>query len=390
MKNETNQEDMSFSNLLDEFEFEVPGAPKAEDTKSEEELAAEAAKKAEEEAAKGGEADDEEESEEEKAKRLADEAAAKTAAEEEEEEEEAPTGKSDSFYKNLALKYIEKGKWSDELVIEDKDGNQIPIKELKDLNEETFFLIEEAVATAEEEDRKGKFLSISDVDDRRKTLIEIIKEGGELSEIFKSEEQVQEYLNPFGNLDLDDERVQERVYLNALINYNHLDKESAEAVVKKAKEDLTLDTKVKSFVDSYTKKFDSYVEGKKQELLTKKEEERKRLVDYKKALSAEYKSYGLKDSLVRRLTDSAVKESEEGFEIDSIYDQKMKDPKEAAEIILFLNDKEAYLEAKLKEAKVEQHKKTRRVIKMLPTETKKKDTTTEQKQEENEFEFKVI
>lgn len=370
MENET-----TFDDLMKEFEFEVPGvAPELSEEEKAKQAAEAAAKAAEEEEAKKKQqsADDDE------AKKAAEEEAAKKAEEEEAEaarlkaEEEAkkkaeqtPSGESGSFYKNLALKYVENGTWSNNLALE-IDGEEVPLEEVEELDEETFFQLEEAVKAQREEERQGKFLEVDGLDERRKNLIEIVKEGGDLGKIFRDEKQVQEYLNPFAGLDLDDEDTQARVYYNALVNFNKLDPDAAKAVVASAKKDLTLDTKVKNFTDQYTARFDKFIEDKKAALIEEKKQEKQRLAEFKKSLTKEYKeNFKLKDTLVRKLTSSAVNTVEDGYEIDAIYDQKMQDPAEAAEIILFLNDKEAYLQAKMQETKIKEQKKTRTVVKMM-------------------------
>ena len=73
-----------------------------------------------------------------------------------------------------------------------------------------------------------------------------------------------------------------------------------------------------------------------------------------------------------------------------MYASKMEDPKEAAEIVLFLTDKETYLKYKLKEGVIDTHKKVRRTIKLVPKEdTKKKNTQPNPGGEASEFEIKV-
>jgi len=400
MKTETNEE-TKFEDLMDEFSFIVPGIgdghEEEEEGKTAEELAAEAEAKRKAEEAAAGEEEEEETAEEEEEteggnpKPKEGEEEEEEEAAEEEEEEEAPTGKSGNFYKNLALKYIKDGTWSKDLALEDAEGNQIPIEELKELNEETFFAIQEQIKADEEEERKKNYLQISTLDDRRKTLVTIISEGGDLKEIFKSEKQVQQYLNPFDGLDLDDEAVQERVYLNSLMQFNKLDQEVAIEVVKKAKKEGALGDKVKTFTEDYTAKFDKFVEGKKEEILKQKQERKNELKEFKKALSEQYKGYELKDSLVRKLTDMATKETDEGFEIDSVYEKKMQDPIEAAELILFLNDKEAYLASKTKSAKKGEQMKTRKLVKMIPTKqaTKAKEGGEQEDNVDDEFSFQV-
>jgi hypothetical protein len=302
----------------------------------------------------------------------------------------APTGKSNSFYAGLAKKYLEKGRWSKDLAIEDADGNQIPIEEVEDLNEETFFQIEEAVQAEQTEKLEKEYIPVANLDERKKKVIEIVRMGGDLAEIFKTPEQLNNYTNAFAGLDLDNEKVQETVYRNALIQYQGLDAESAQVLVDKAKADFTLDQKAKDFVDRYNKKFDEFVESKTAEIKQRQEDEKKQLAEFKKELSNQYKQYGLSDTLVKSLTSAAVTKKDDGFEIDSVYEEKMQDPKEAAELVLFLKDKKAYLEMMMKDTKVGEQIKTRKVVKMIPSKkTSNSNQGPEGTEGEDEFSFEV-
>lgn len=381
------EDETTIDDLMAEFDFQVEGAPvdpnldppkpKEDDVpptpptegKTEEEIAAEAAAKAKEDEGKE------------------DVPPTPTA----DDVPSAPAGKSGSFYKELALKYMENGTWDKGLAIEDGEGNQVALEDVEDLNEETFFAIQKTIEADREEERKTRFLPIDKLDERRKNLVTIVAEGGDLSEIFKSETQVEQYLNPFSNLDLEDPNVQERVYLNSLMKYNNLEQDVAQEVVNKAKKDLTLDSKVKTFVDNYTKKLDEYVESKKQEVIEDKKKRQQELKEFGKSLNEQYKNYELSDTLRRKLTNSAVKETENGFEIDAIYEQKMQDPAEAAELILFLNDKEAYLQNKTKGIKTQESKKVMKLIKMIPDKSKKaKEEKGPEAQVDDEFDFQVV
>ena len=209
--------------------------------------------------------------------------------------------------------------------------------------------------------------------------MDIVAAGGDLTEIFNSKDDIEDYISPFANIDLDNEAVQERLYLNALMKHNKLDVDTAQLVVDKAKKDLTLDTKVKTYVDQYTERFDKYVADKKEEVITAKKEEVKAAKEFKKSLKVQYKEFKIKDSLANKLADSAVNKKDGEFEIDNVYAQRMENPEEAAELILFLTDKKAYLEFKLQSQNIQQQKKTRQVIKMIPREkpSSKKDEEQE-------------
>jgi len=350
----------TMSDLMDEFSIEVPQETTANEPiveidlgiKTEEEKAIEA------EAVKA-------------AKEAAELASNPLDISPKEEEVKKSISTTPSVFRDIALKYIEKGKWSEDLAIEDAEGNVVAVKDLESIDEDTFFQIEEAVKAAKEEGDKDKIISIEGLDERKKNLIDIIKEGGELSDIFKTQEELSQYLSPFHGLDLDDEATQERIYYNALIKYNKLDDDTAQTVVEKAKKDLTLDDKVKIFVDKYNKNFEGYVEKKKSELIASKAEEVKKNVEFKKALTAEYKKFEIKEALSKKLASLATLQKDGDFEIDSIYSQKMEDPAEAAELMLFLTDKESYLKHKLSAGINKEHLKVRQTIKIVP-----KDTTS--------------
>jgi len=385
--------------LWAEFEIQVEDPQISPEEQARLDAEAEAAKKAAEE----------QETPEEKEAREKAEAEAAAAASEEEEEEEEETAEekaakqkeldeaaaqaaagNNSGYKAIALKYIENGTWSPDLAVENEDGTQVPVSELEEISEDVFFQIDEAVKAQKAEENKSKFISIEGVEERRKNIIEIVKEGGDLRQIFTDPKQMQDYINPFSGLDLEDESVQETVYRNALMKHNKLDAGAAQLIVNKAKEDLVLDSKVKEYVDQYTASFDKFVEKKKQEIVDNNKAEKKAQAEFKKSLKEQYKGMSIDDKLANKLASSAVNKKDGEFEIDSVYAQKMEDSEEAAELILFLTDKEAYLEMKTNQTKLKQQKKFRQTVKIVAGSQKKKVKQQEEEEEEsNEFEIQV-
>lgn len=382
--------------LWAEFEIQVEDPQISPEEQARLDAEAEAARKAAEE----------QETPEEKAAREAAEAAA---AEEEEEEEEEETAEekaakqkeldeaaaqaaagNNSGYKAIALKYIENGTWSSDLAIENEDGTQVPVSELEEISEDVFFQIDEAVKAQKAEENKSKFISIEGVEERRKNIIEIVKEGGDLRKIFTDHKQMQEYINPFAGLDLEDESVQETVYRDALMKHNKLDAGAAQLIVDKAKEDLVLDARVKDYVEKYSESFDKFVEKKKQEIIDSNKAEKKAQAEFKKTLKEKYKGMSIDDKLANKLANSAVTKRDGEFEIDTVYAQKMEDSDEAAELILFLTDKEAYLEMKTNQTKLKEQKKFRQTVKIVAGSQKKKVKQQEEEEEEtNDFEIQV-
>lgn len=311
--------------------------------------------------------------------------------EKKDKKQESSSTKTSSLYKNVATKFLESGRWPKNLIIETEDGQERSLEDLiETIDEETFFQIEEVLEQEKQEKLSKNSISLDELDERRKILIEIIKNGGALDSIFSSKEQIQEYLNPFQGLDLEDEEVMAQVYFNALVKYNKLDEDAAKAVIDKAKKDLTLDVKVKAFVDKYNESWDKFIESKKQEVEQTKQKEDLDFKNFKKEVTKEVKDLNIKETIGKKVVEILTEKNKEGeFLVDEIYTKKMEDPKEAIELALFLQNKEAYLEKKLEEFKLQYNKDLRRKIKIASENSDKtKPKETEEKQQ-NEFEYKV-
>lgn len=296
-----------------------------------------------------------------------------------EEEVKKPTKSS---YLSVAKLYLDKGKWQD-VLIEDENGKEVKLSEMENLDEDTFLLIQEDQEKATKEDLETNYLSIKDIDDRKKTLTEIILKGGDLKQIFQSEANLNQYLNPFEGQDLNNERVQETVYRNYL-SKKGTDPEVIELALDKAKKDLTLDSKVNDIVTNYNKAFDDYVKKQNATLEEVQKEEKQKETEYKKNLQKVLKEREIKDNDIKKYVDIATKKTAEGdFVIDTLYDKAMQNPEDAVDLIAFLDNKEKFLEQYTAKAKTQVNKDIRKIIKQIPDKTAKKSTTIEK--EENDI-----
>lgn len=249
---------------------------------------------------------------------------------------------SDNTYLDIVKEKLDSGEWED-LVIEDEEGNEVRLSELKDIDKDTFKALEKEIKTQKDTEFKEKYVSVDGLDEVKKRLINIVKEGDlELAKaLFQNPAALQE---PFQGYDADNDDHNEDVldwyYQKAL---GHSPKE-AEALVKAAKEDLTLDVKAQKIVDYQRNQFYENLKNREQEILAEKAKEQETLKEYRKNLAAELKQEGLSENLTRKFVDVATKTDKTGnYEIDTIYDEWMSDPKKAKELIYFMLDKENYL-----------------------------------------------
>lgn len=266
----------------------------------------------------------------------------KKKAEPKEPETKITLDNSDNTYLDIVKERLDSGEW-DDLVIEDEDGNEVKLSELKDIDKDTFKALEKEIKTQKDSEFKEKFVSVDGLDEVKKRLINIVKEGDlELAKaLFQNPSALQE---PFQGYDSDNDDHNEDVldwyYQKAL---GHSPKEAA-ALVKAAKEDLTLDVKAQKIVDYQRGQFYDNLKKREEKILADKAKEQETIKEYRKNLTAELKQEGLSENLTRKFVDVATKTDNTGnYEIDTIYDEWMSDPKKAKELIYFMLDKENYL-----------------------------------------------
>lgn len=257
---------------------------------------------------------------------------------------------NDSLYSELIKEKLESGEW-DDVLIEQEDGTEKKLSELDNIDKETYQTLQKAIKEEKQKEFSEKYVEVGELDEVKKRLISIVKNGDlELAKaLFANPEALQE---PFQGYDVDNDTHNEEVlawyYQNAL---GHSASETR-ALVKAAKEDLTVDVKAQKIVDYQRGQFYKDLENREKQILESNKKEQERIKDYRKNLSSSLKEEGLSETLVRKFVDVATKQDKTGsFEIDTIYDEWMSDPTKAKELIYFMLDKDNYLKKVTSEVK---------------------------------------
>lgn len=284
-------------------------------------------------------------------------------------------------YFEITKKLIDSGKWDDAIV----DGKDIKLSEYADITEEEYFDLLEQQKKGSEEELEEKYLKAEGVDEDKKRIASIVLNGGDLKEIFQSPQAMVKPFSEELGWNLDDEQHQASIVYQHFLSQGMTEKQ-AQSLVKAAQEDLNLDVQAQQIVDFHQKNYSEKLKKIEQDLVAEKEAEKERIKTYRSDLLKQYREDKLPDTLTKRLVDLATKESENGsLLIDEIYDKVMKDPKEAKEVILFLADKDKYLESKMAEVKNKTQVETFKTIKLTPTDRSKK--AGQEKEETVEIDF---
>ena len=323
---EQNQQELSFEQLLDFSTFSLEDDNQKEETNiSTEDLKVEEGK--------------EETSEEEVLDLPLD---SKDEKEEKAPKEEVSFNTGEDFYSRLIQENLKSGDWED-VIIEDEDGNEIKLSEIKEVDKDKFDNIKEALKAKKDEEFSEKFISVEGVDEVKKRLINIVKNGDlELAKaLFEDPEALKE---PFQGYDYENDTHNEQVLAWYYTNVLKHNASETRALVNSAKSDLSLDEKAQKIVEFQRNQFYAGLENKEHELQQEKINEQERIKQYRKDLTVSLKGDGLNESTVRKFVDLATKTTKNGsFEIDEVYEEWMTNPEKAKELIFFLLDKETYL-----------------------------------------------
>lgn len=283
---------------------------------------------------------------------------------------EAPKeDQTESYYGKLAKTFLNKGKWQDAEI--ETEGGVVKLSELDNIDEETFFAIEESQSKFNEDDIKTNYIKKGDFDDNKLKVIEILKEGGNIKDIFATPEEA---VRPFEGVDLDDSNIQKNVFFNYLTKVQNLNPEDAKVVLANHDKRGELEPKVKEIVGGYQTAYDDKLTEKLESIKAEKIERQTKDKEFSKSLEDIYKNYDLDAKIAKKFSTLGTKRTNDGdFELDSLYAEKMEKPEEAADLIFFLTDKEGYLKSKMVETRLGTQRENLKRINLLKDKQRKDD-----------------
>lgn len=278
-----------------------------------------------------------------------------------------------NFYKNtLKTMYGE----FDAVIEEDEEGNQIEVSlDDKIITEEYFNQLVEAKqqeikASAAEGKISAKGLSKFALD-----LVEIDRNGGDISKLIQTKEA---YTDPLDQLDLDNEKDQETaVYLRNIAAGQ--DEDTIRRLIASYKQEGILEDMARKADNELRTVINAQVEQAK-ELAKQEAEQRKKLFkDYKKEIRDNLDSYQLNDNIKNKIVKLATEQDESGrFEMDLVYRRHRENPKDAADLALFLLDKDEFIKQVTSKAVEDTKLTTAKKLVTVKTTTNKGTTIADQ------------
>lgn len=220
------------------------------------------------------------------------------------------------------------------------DGEPVLISEIEKMDEDTFRdVLQDHISHIKEESEKGK-VSLDNISDFTKKLIEIEKNGGDASNILVDR---RDYGDPLERLDLETtDGLKEAIRLR--LDYAGQTPDAIKRLVKSYEEEGVLEQYGKAAYSELKGHLDQLAdeEVKRSEEAVEKRE--LALKAFKKELRTGLgNSFQLIESAQNKLVDIATKKNEQGkFIMDVAYQAHRIDPKMAGRLALFLSNPDEY------------------------------------------------
>ncbi len=283
---------------------------------------------------------------------------------EEDEDEELLKKESDGF--KTALGSIFGKDAFDTFEFEGEDGNIVEVK-FKDavIDSETFIALStNKLKEIQEEANKDK-ISTESLSEFLKTMIDIEKNGGQTQQMFDLHKM---YIEPLDTFDLETEDGQKKAIILGLRINGENDEDIQDRITLWEGRGV-LEDKAKAFDANIRTAVDARVQETKDIAVKAKEKKEAELGEFRKAVKTNLVQFELNDKAKDRLINMVSKPNAKGqFDIDRLYFEKRNDPKETAELALYLADKEEFKKQITKDVVREKQLETGRRIRItLPS-----------------------
>lgn len=242
-------------------------------------------------------------------------------------------------YKSVLTKLMSDKVISGIDAVETEDG-EIAFNDLE-VDEDTFYNIIHQKIKEDKESSLAGTIKADGVSEFTRKLIEIEKSGGDINQALAS---YAKYQAPLENLDIVNSEQDQITVIYTKYSAKGLDDADIARMIKGFKSDGLLEEKAsEALIDlqrAFSKHMDSIKEQAEQQKLVYAEE----LKNYRNSLKDQLNAFELNDNFKKKLLDSATKENSQGrFDLDDTYFTLRNNPATAAELILFLTDKNEYI-----------------------------------------------
>lgn len=276
------------------------------------------------------------------------------------EEEEIPViGATD--YKSMLTDLIEQGIIPGIEAFETEEG-EVPFDDMV-IDKDTFLSIIKNNQDELKESIKATSIDVDGISEFTKKLISIEKHGGNVQQALETYQQVK---HPIETIDLTDVRGQKAMcYLR--LQAQGIDDKMAKDLILSFEAQGTLEERAYESKEQLDTAFAESI-AKQEELAIEEEKNFKAaLKTYRTTLDSVFKEQQISDAHRKKLLDVATKQNDRGeFELDTLIENFRKNPVDAADLILFITNKEDYIKSKSEALLKQERINTLKKVNVIP------------------------
>ena len=267
-------------------------------------------------------------------------------------------------YKSIVQELVDGGIWEPIGAFDTEEG-EVPFEDMN-IDKDTFVALMKHNQEELKEKLTSNSVSIDGVSEFTKKLISIEKHGGNVQKALQAYQTIKQ---PLESIDINDTKGQRAIcYLR--LQQNGITGEEANDLIDSYEIKGILEDKAIAFKSQLDEAFNNWVTQQEQAAIEEDRKYRESLKTYKASLNEVFKSskeFNISETHRKKLLDIATKEREDGlFELDDLIDNHRRNPVDAAELLLFVTDKEAFIKAKAQKLLDEQNKKVFKTINIIP------------------------
>lgn len=267
-------------------------------------------------------------------------------------------------YKSIVQELVDGGIWEPIGAFDTEEG-EVPFEDMN-IDKDTFVALMKHNQEELKEKLTSNSVSIDGVSEFTKKLISIEKHGGNVQKALQAYQTIKQ---PLESIDINDTKGQRAIcYLR--LQQNGITGEEANDLIDSYEIKGILEDKAIAFKSQLDEAFNNWVTQQEQAAIEEDRKYRESLKTYKASLNEVFKSskeFNISETHRKKLLDIATKEREDGlFELDDLIDNHRRNPVDAAELLLFITDKEAFIKAKAQKLLDEQNKKVFKTINIIP------------------------
>ena len=267
-------------------------------------------------------------------------------------------------YKSIVQELVDGGIWEPIGAFDTEEG-EVPFEDMN-IDKDTFVALMKHNQEELKEKLTSNSVSIDGVSEFTKKLISIEKHGGDVQKALQAYQTIKQ---PLESIDINDAKGQRAIcYLR--LQQNGITGEEANDLIDSYEIKGILEDKAIAFKSQLDEAFNNWVTQQEQAAIDEDRKYRESLKTYKASLNEVFKSskeLNISETHRKKLLDIATKEREDGlFELDDLIDNHRRNPVDAAELLLFVTDKEAFIKAKAQKLLDEQNKKVFKTINIIP------------------------